>query len=235
MRLDKYLSDMGMGTRKEVKSFIRKGRVKLNDNIVKQSNIKVDLKKDKVSFNNEIIQYQEFFYYMLNKPSGVVSATKDSIHKTVIDLIDERESKNLFPVGRLDIDTEGLLLLTNDGQLAHKLLSPKNKVDKTYYAKIDGFVSQEDKLAFQQGLDIGAGYITMPARLLILVSDSVSEIELTICEGKYHQVKRMFKAMDKEVIYLKRISMASLKLDSKLELGQYRRLTEDEIAELRQF
>lgn len=235
MRLDKYLSDMGMGTRKEVKSFIRKGRVKVNDNIVKQSNIKVDLKKDKVSFNNEIIQYQEFFYYMLNKPSGVVSATKDSIHKTVIDLIDERESKNLFPVGRLDIDTEGLLLLTNDGQLAHKLLSPKNKVDKTYYAKIDGFVSQEDKLAFQQGLDIGAGYITMPARLLILVSDSVSEIELTICEGKYHQVKRMFKAMDKEVIYLKRISMASLKLDSKLELGQYRRLTEDEIAELRQF
>ena len=235
MRLDKYLSNMGIGTRKQVKNLIDKSRVRVNDNLAKKSNIKIDINKDKVYFDDKLIIYEEFLYYMLNKPSGLVSATRDSSYKTVIDLIDEDYGKNLFPVGRLDIDTEGLLLISNDGQLAHKLLSPKNKVDKTYYAKINGLVTEEDKLAFKQGLDIGDGYITMPAMLNILAADKISEIELTIHEGKFHQVKRMFQAVGKEVIYLKRISMASLKLDPSLGLGQYRRLTDKEVEELRQF
>lgn len=235
MRLDKYLSNMGIGTRKQVKNLIDKSRVRVNDDLAKKSNIKIDINKDKVYFDDKLIIYEEFLYYMLNKPSGLVSATRDSSYKTVIDLIDEDYGKNLFPVGRLDIDTEGLLLISNDGQLAHKLLSPKNKVDKTYYAKINGLVTEEDKLAFKQGLDIGDGYITMPAMLNILAADNISEIELTIHEGKFHQVKRMFQAVGKEVIYLKRISMASLKLDPSLGLGQYRRLTDKEVEELRQF
>lgn len=235
MRLDKYLSNMGIGTRKQVKNLIDKSRVRVNDDLAKKSNIKIDINKDKVYFDDKLIIYEEFLYYMLNKPSGLVSATRDSSYKTVIDLIDEDYGKNLFPVGRLDIDTEGLLLISNDGQLAHKLLSPKNKVDKTYYAKINGLVTEEDKLAFKQGLDIGDGYITMPAMLNILAADKISEIELTIHEGKFHQVKRMFQAVGKEVIYLKRISMASLKLDPSLGLGQYRRLTDKEVEELRQF
>ncbi len=235
MRLDKYLSNMGIGTRKQVKNLIDKSRVRVNDDLAKKSNIKIDINKDKVYFDDKLIIYEEFLYYMLNKPSGLVSATRDSSYTTVIDLIDEDYGKNLFPVGRLDIDTEGLLLISNDGQLAHKLLSPKNKVDKTYYAKINGLVTEEDKLAFKQGLDIGDGYITMPAMLNILAADKISEIELTIHEGKFHQVKRMFQAVGKEVIYLKRISMASLKLDPSLGLGQYRRLTDKEVEELRQF
>lgn len=235
MRLDKYLSNMGIGTRKQVKNLIGKGRVRVNDDLAKKSNLKIDIEKDKVYFDDKLIIYEEFLYYMLNKPSGVVSATRDSTYKTVIDLIDEDYGKELFPVGRLDIDTEGLLLITNDGQLAHKLLSPKNKVDKIYYAKINGLVTEEDKLAFKQGVDIGQGYITMPATLNILTTANISEVELTIHEGKFHQVKRMFQAVGKEVIYLKRISMASLKLDISLNLGQYRRLTDNELKELRKF
>mgnify|MGYP001022109671 CR=1 FL=1 len=235
MRLDKYLSNMGIGTRKQVKNLIGKGRVRVNDDLAKKSNLKIDIDKDKVYFDDKLIIYEEFLYYMLNKPSGVVSATRDSSYKTVIDLIDEDYGKDLFPVGRLDIDTEGLLLITNDGQLAHKLLSPKNKVDKIYYAKINGLVTEEDKLAFKQGVDIGQGYITMPATLNILTAANISEVELTIHEGKFHQVKRMFQAVGKEVIYLKRISMASLKLDISLNLGQYRRLTDNELKELRKF
>ena len=169
---------------------------------------------------------------MLNKPSGVVSATTDSKDKTVLDLIDNKKRKDLFPVGRLDKDTEGLLLITNDGEMAHRLLSPKKHVDKVYYAKIEGVVTEEDQKAFAEGVSLGSGEKAKPADLEILVSDEISEIRLTIQEGKFHQVKRMFESVNKKVIYLKRLSMGSLILDETLKLGEYRKLTEEEIRTL---
>lgn len=229
IRLDKYLSDMNVGTRSEIKIYIRKGRVAVNNVICKKPDEKIDIEKDKVSFDGLIINYEEYVYLMLNKPAGVISATKDYKDKTVIDLVKNMGRKDLFPVGRLDKDTEGLLILTNDGDLAHNLLSPKKEVDKVYYAKIKGKVTDEDVKAFLSGISIGEDKPCLPAKLEILVADEVSEINLTIQEGKFHQVKRMFEAVGKEVIYLKRISMGGLKLDSNLKLGDYRRLTRDEI------
>ena len=171
---------------------------------------------------------------MLNKPAGVVSATEDPRDKTVIDLIEDRRRKDLFPAGRLDKDTEGLLLITNDGALAHDLLSPKKHVDKKYYAKIEGTVTEEDVELFEKGVDIGEKRATLPAVLTILSSGEESEITLTIREGKFHQVKRMFEAVGKKVTYLKRLSMGSLVLDEKLLPGEYRKLTEQELTQLKQ-
>ncbi len=232
IRLDKYLSDMGVGTRSELKTWIRKGRVKINDEICNKPDTKVDIQSDIIFLDDKKINYVEFVYYMLNKPAGVVSATMDNVSKTVLELIQDKQGKDLFPVGRLDKDTEGLLLITNDGELAHRLLSPKKHVDKVYFAKIKGIVTTEDIKVFEEGVDIGEEKVTMPAHLNILSSGEISEIELTIQEGKFHQVKRMFEAVDKEVLYLKRLSMGALKLDERLAPGEYRELTEEELKSL---
>lgn len=246
MRLDKYLAEMGEGTRQEVKAFIRKGRVMVGGVPVKKPEAKVEEGKDQVTLDGREIPYQKYLYYMLNKPAGVITATTDSRDRTVLDLLGEDRRKDLFPVGRLDKDTEGLLLITNDGPLAHRLLSPRKHVDKCYYAKVRGEVTGEDVEQFAQGLFLaGLGEEkeekTMPARLEILKTASaarkedpgvVSEILLTIQEGKFHQVKRMFQAVGKEVLYLKRLSMGSLKLDPELAPGQYRELTKEEMERL---
>ena len=234
IRLDKYLADMGLGTRTEVKRDIKKGRISVNGEIVKSPEYKIDIQTDVVLADGKEIAYEELVYYMLNKPQGVVSATEDRRDKTVLDLISEKKRKDLFPVGRLDKDTEGLLLITNDGALAHELLSPKKHVAKTYYARIEGKVTAEDVTAFRKGLDIGEKNLTKPAELVILKSDSESEIEVTITEGKYHQIKRMFEKTGKKVIYLKRLSMGNLKLDETLATGAYRPLTESELQALKE-
>lgn len=232
LRLDKYLADMGCGTRSQVKKAISGRAVQVNGETVKSADLKIDTEKDIVLFHGAPVSYADYEYYMLHKPAGTVSATEDPKETTVIDLIVDRQRKDLFPVGRLDKDTEGLLLITNDGDLAHRLLSPKKHVDKTYYAKIKGKVTDEDIEAFENGVDIGEEKLTLPAKLKILKSDEISEIELTICEGKFHQVKRMFQAVEKEVIYLKRLRMGTLILDETLKSGEYRKLTEKELKDL---
>lgn len=232
IRLDKYLADMGIGTRTEVKKLIRQGKIKVDNHIVKLPEKKIDTATQKVFCEGQEVGYEEYEYYMLNKPAGYVSATTDAKDKTVLDLIIDKKRKDLFPVGRLDKDTEGLLLITNDGDLAHRLLAPKKHVDKLYYAKVEGVVTEEDVRAFAEGVDIGEDEMTRPAVLKILKSDEVSEIHLTIQEGKFHQVKRMFEAVGKKVIYLKRISMGTLQLDDNLKLGEYRTLTEEELEHL---
>lgn len=231
MRLDKMLSNMGIGTRKEVKAILKKKLVTVNENIVKDGSTHIDPVKDEVKVDGEVITYQKHIYLMLHKPDGVLSATRDLNMKTVIDLIEPAyQHYEIFPVGRLDKDTEGLLLLTNDGDLAHQLLSPKKNVEKTYYAHVEGKVTSKDEEKFKVGVDIGEGYITKPASLTILKSGPVSEIELTITEGKFHQVKRMFEAVGKKVVYLKRIRMGELILDPTLQKGAYRPLTKEELA-----
>ncbi len=232
IRLDKFLADMGVGTRTEVKKYIRQGKITVDEVVEKTPETKIDANQQIVCYEGKRIQYETYVYYMLNKPAGVISATKDLRDKTVIDLIEDKRKKDLFPVGRLDKDTEGLLLITNDGALAHNLLSPKKHVNKVYYAKIDGIVTKEDQNAFAEGVSIGEGETTKPAKLEILKSDATSEIKLTIQEGKFHQVKRMFEAVDKKVIYLKRLSMGTLVLDEQLALGEYRLLTKEEIEAL---
>lgn len=233
LRLDKYLADMGIGTRSELKNWIRQGRVKLNGQICKQPESKVTPSLHEVCFDDKPISYSKYSYFMLHKPAGVVSATTDNINRTVLDLITEERKKDLFPVGRLDKDTEGLLLITNDGELAHELLSPRKHVDKVYYTKVRGKVTEQDVEAFLQGVDIKEEKLTLPAHMNILISDEISEVELTIQEGKFHQVKRMFEAVGKEVIYLKRLSMGPLLLDPDLNPGDYRPLTIEELEALK--
>ena len=232
IRLDEFLADMSIGTRTEVKKLIRQGKVAVDGLVTKNPDAKIDIDNQSVTCNGVSVTYETYEYYMLNKPAGVISATSDEKDRTVLELIDSKKRKDLFPVGRLDKDTEGLLLITNDGELAHRLLSPKKHVDKLYYAKVEGVVSVEDIDAFAKGLDIGNDEYTKPAKLEILKADVVSEIQLTIQEGKFHQVKRMFEAVNKKVIYLKRLKMGTLKLDEGLALGEYRPLTQKEIEEL---
>lgn len=232
IRLDKYLADMGVGTRSELKKIIRSGRVQIDHIPVKKPDEKIDIEKQTVMLDGQVIAYQTVEYYMLHKPAGVVSATKDQKEKTVLDLIDEKKRKDLFPVGRLDKDTEGLLLITNDGKLAHQLLAPGKHVDKVYYAQIAGKVTEEDGEYFARGVDIGDEELTLPAKLEILVSGEESEVLLTIQEGRFHQVKRMFEAVGKKVTYLKRLSMGSLVLDENLKAGEYRPLTKEELERL---
>lgn len=233
VRLDKFLADAKVGSRSEVKGYIKKGRIQVNDETVLKAELKVNTETDIVYFDNREVCSKGFVYYMLNKPKGVVSATVDNVNETVVSLIQEKYQNELFPVGRLDKDTEGLLLLTNDGALAHNLLSPRKHVDKKYYAFIKGIVTTEDVTAFKEGLDIGEEKPTMPADLRVLKSGEISEIEVIIQEGKFHQVKRMFQAVSKEVIYLKRLSMGTLELDKNLQPGEYRHLTETEITLLK--
>ena len=248
MRLDKFLADMGIGTRSEIKKQIRSGMVAVNGLAVTDPGMHVTADSI-VSFRGEPINYEEYVYYMLNKPSGVISASEDSRESTVVDLITEQARKDLFPVGRLDRDTEGLLIITNDGEMAHRLLSPRHHVDKTYYARVTGIVTADTVEAFASGLVLPDGLECLPAELKILGisnvsaedisnSDSLScqkytDTEVTIREGKFHQIKRMFLATGHEVIYLKRLSMGPLTLDPSLEPGEYRRLTSDENKELK--
>ncbi|MHC5251037.1 pseudouridine synthase [Listeria kieliensis] len=228
MRLDKLLAHAGIGTRKEVKDLLKKGNVQVNEKLVKDGGLKVAPETDEFVVNGERIQFSEFSYWMLNKPQGVVSATEDKFDRTVLDLFKQEDKrKGLFPVGRLDKDTEGLLLITNDGALAHQLLSPKKHVDKVYFAKVTGELTKEDQTAFETGVVFLDGYKALPAKLEILAA---GEARVTIREGKFHQVKKMFEARGKKVTYLKREKMASLELDEDLPLGSYRVLTEQELA-----
>lgn len=233
LRLDKYLADMNCGTRSEVKKMIRGGKVSVNGGVVKAPECKIDTDKDSVSIDGKPLLYEKFEYYMLNKPQGVVSATEDKRDKTVLDFVPSKKRKDLFPVGRLDKDTEGLLLITNDGALAHNLLSPKKHVDKTYYVKLALPVSQEDMKKLEQGVDIGEKTLTLPAEISQVSSDAKS-LHITIREGKFHQIKRMFHAVSNEVVFLKRLSMGSLTLDKELETGACRALTQEEIERLKQ-
>lgn len=230
MRVDKLLSNVGVASRAELKKYCKQGLISVNGKVINNPGVQVDSESDDIRFNGEKIVYREFVYIMLNKPDGYISATFDKYDPIVLDLIDQSYLVfEPFPVGRLDKDTEGLLVLTNDGQLAHRVLSPKKHVPKTYYAKIQGKVTEEDILAFEKGVILDDGYETMPSQMKILKSDDMSEIELTIHEGKFHQVKRMFESVCKKVVYLKRLSMGKLKLDESLKLGEYRELTEEEV------
>ncbi|MDD3277476.1 MAG: pseudouridine synthase [Lachnospiraceae bacterium] len=228
IRLDKFLTETNMGSRSQSKLLIRKGRVTVDGTPVKNPELKI-AETAVVTVDGVKVSYQKYVYYMLHKPGGVISATEDSREKTVLELLQPLPVRDLFPVGRLDKDTEGLLLITNDGQLAHRLLSPKKHVAKTYYVKAMGAVEENDVRLFQEGLDIGDEKPTLPAKLQILKSGESSECLITVTEGRYHQVKRMFLKIGKPVVYLKRLTMGSLQLDEKLAPGAYRPLTQEEI------
>lgn len=236
-RLDKILSNLGYGTRKEVKAIVKDGRVEIDGKLAKKSDVKVEPEKCTIKVNGEEIKYRKYIYLMLNKPAGVVSATFDKHDETVIDLLDvEFQVFEPFPVGRLDKDTEGLLFITNDGELNHNLISPKRHVDKVYYAEINKSVDENDIEIFKNQVVLDDGYKCMPAKLQILNSDeNGAEVMVTVQEGKYHQVKRMFEAVDKEVVYLRRVSFGGINLDEELSEGEYRELTSEELETLRKF
>ncbi|SEJ33654.1 16S rRNA pseudouridine516 synthase [Bhargavaea ginsengi] len=234
MRIDKLLSNSGFGSRKDVKALLKQGAVSVDGVPVKDPALHVDPDSGEVTVYGDPVDYREFIYVMMHKPPGVISATEDTRDRTVVDLLPyEYRRFKPFPVGRLDKDTEGLLLLTNDGKLSHELLSPKKHVGKTYYAVIEGEVTEADGAAFRQGVELDDGYVTKPAELSILRSGPESEIELTITEGKYHQVKRMFESRGKQVTYLKRLTMGPLELDPALGKGEWRELSEDELTALK--
>ncbi|MEG9298645.1 pseudouridine synthase [Mangrovibacillus sp. Mu-81] len=236
MRIDKLLANMGYGSRKEVKKLLKDGGLQVNGEVIKDGKVHVDAEKDTVMLYGDKVEYREFIYLLMNKPPGLISATEDANEETVIDILQmDDQIFNPFPVGRLDKDTEGLLLITNDGQLSHQLLSPKRHVPKTYFAVIEGEVADRDVEAFKEGVTLEDGYHTKPGDLVILKSGLTSDIELTITEGKFHQVKRMFESVGKRVVYLKRLSMGPLKLDEDLELGEYRELTDEEVEMLKEF
>ncbi len=230
MRLDKMLAHSGYGTRKEVKQLIRDGYVLVNGEVIVDDDFKVDEINDEIFVDGFQIDYRKHLYVMLNKPKDVVSATYDSRQKTILDLMPEYDYLKLFPIGRLDIDTEGLVLLSNDGDLAHKLLSPKKHVDKEYYVEVKNPLKTSDVIAFTSGITLDDGYKCLSARLEII--DEL-KAHVIIKEGKFHQIKRMFEALNNEVTYLKRIRMKNLILDPKLDLGEYRELTDEEINDLK--
>lgn len=232
MRLDKFLADVGMGTRSEVKRLIHQGAVAVNGSGRISPKQQIDPKHDVVCCFGTKLHYQKYVYYMFYKPKGCVTARKDKTHKTVMDYIDVGRT-DLFPAGRLDLDTEGLLLITNDGTLAHNLLSPAKHVRKTYLAKVDGCVGAKEAEAFANGLDIGDDTPAKPAKLVILSSGEASDVEVTITEGRYHQVKRMFHAVGREVLALKRTAIGDVTLDAALSPGEFRELTKEEEAALK--
>lgn len=238
MRLDKFLAEVGIGSRKEVKVLIKKGQIKVNEEVIKSDKFQVKEFDDQITYLDEPLVYQKDFYYVLNKPAGVISATQDNYEQTVMDLLsDEDYREDLFPVGRLDKDTEGLLILTNDGKLAHRLLSPKKHVEKEYFAKVKGVMTEEDIDSFARGLVIDKGEQTLPAQLFIDSVDheeETSTIRLILHEGKFHQVKRMVQAVGKEVTYLKRLRMGGFLLPESLDNGEYRELTETELLQLQE-
>jgi 16S rRNA pseudouridine516 synthase len=231
--LDKVLAHLGYGTRKEIKKMVKEGRIQVNGDRAKDPGLHVWPQRDRIEVDGVPVYYREFIYLMMNKPQGILSATEDPSARVVVDLLQpEHRAFRPFPVGRLDKDTEGLLLLTNDGQTAHQLLSPKKHVPKTYFARIHGRVTEADVTAFREGVVLDDGYRTLPGELKILHAGEESMIELTIYEGKFHQVKRMFEAVGKKVTYLKRLSMGPLTLDETLSPGDYRELTDEEVARL---
>ena len=232
MRLDKYLVACAVGSRTEVKSFLKAGRVTVNGKKEKSAKLQINENTDEICFDGQKLEYEEFVYYMMNKPQGVISATEDPKHKTVLDLLDDlARSKEVFPVGRLDIDTHGLLLLTNDGKLAHALLSPKRHVDKTYLAQVKGIMTDEDIETFAQGIPL-KDFTCQPAKLELVSLDrekNQSLVRVTIAEGKFHQVKRMVAYCGKEVVDLQRLTMGTLTLDENLKRGEWRRLSKEEL------
>ena len=226
VRVDKILSELGFGSRQDIKKYVKAGKIRINENIVKKSEEKLNSEKDILYFDGKEVDVEEFETYVLYKPSGFVCATKDNVHRTVMELIGSKR-KNIVPVGRLDLDTEGILILTNDGNLNHRLVSPASHVDKTYYAVFEGKLLDNAIELTNVGLDIGEGEVSKPAKLEII---SENEILLTIHEGKFHQVKRMVNALGGEVTYLKRIVFGGLKLDDlKLEKGESRKITKAEM------
>ncbi len=229
MRLDKFLCENNIGTRSQVKDAIRKGMVTINGMVAKKPEEKIEETKDIIAFRGQELRYQKYVYYMLNKPEGVVSATNDNTAPTVLELLPAQGRKDLFPVGRLDKDTTGLLLLTNDGALAHDLLSPKKHVDKTYLVRPDHPLSEEDIHHLEEGLDIGDDKPTAPAKAVITLD---GDLLLTIHEGRFHQVKRMLQAVGNQVCALERVSFGPLTLDPSLPRGAHRALTEEEICAL---
>lgn len=230
MRLDKVLGHVGYGSRKEVQKLIKSKKVTVDGKSVIKSEANIDPTTQEICVCGEPIDYQEFYYYILNKPAGYVSATEDPRDETVIDLLETIDrNKELFPVGRLDKDTEGLLMLTNNGKLAHDLLSPKKHVDKVYYAKVKGEMVPEDIVTFSQGMTLKDGTTYRPGKLEIISSGELSEIYVTISEGKFHQVKKMVQYVGKEVVYLQRVQMGQFKLPEDLALGEYRQLTAEEL------
>ena len=235
MRLDKFLVACAVGSRTEVKNFLKAGRVTVNGKKEKSAKLQINEEKDEISFDGQLLEYEEFVYNMMNKPQGVISATEDPKHKTVLDLLEDlARSKEVFPVGRLDIDTHGLLLLTNDGKLAHALLSPKRHVDKTYLAQVDGIMTDEDIEIFAQGIPL-KDFTCQPAKLELVSIDrekNQSLVRVTIAEGKFHQVKRMVAYCGKEVVDLQRLTMGTLTLDENLKRGEWRRLTKEELEAL---
>ncbi len=234
MRLDKYLSHCDVGTRKEVKKMIQKGLVQVNGQLIKDCGFLVD-EADMIMCEHEILNYQQYVYYMLHKPAGCVCASKDNLHQTIFSYIPMNQKQDLFSVGRLDLDTEGLLLITNDGELSHELLSPRHHVDKTYLVHVNIPLQEEHVIHFLQGVDIQEKHLTKPAKLQIISSDAESVAYITISEGKYHQIKRMFHAIGGEVTYLKRITMGKFTLDPDLEIGCYRSLNEGELEYVKQY
>mgnify|MGYP002671993908 FL=1 len=230
MRLDKFLCDTAGLTRTEAKNAVKKGQIAVNGQVQKAADFKVKENTDTVTFQGRPLSYAAFHYYILHKPAGVITATEDKKESTVMDILREEKVKNLFPVGRLDKDTEGLLLITDDGELAHNLLSPKKHVDKEYLVKVRDSISEDDCRKLSEGVDIGDEKPTAPAKVERVAE---KEILLTIREGRFHQVKRMLQAVGNEVLYLKRLSMGSLRLPKDLEKGAYRPLSEDEIYKIK--
>lgn len=230
MRLDKFLCDTAGLTRTEAKNAVKKGQIAVNGQVQKAADFKVKENTDTVTFQGRPLSYAAFHYYILHKPAGVITATEDKKESTVMDILREEKVKNLFPVGRLDKDTEGLLLITDDGELAHNLLSPKKHVDKEYLVKVRDRISEDDCRKLSEGVDIGDEKPTAPAKVERVAE---KEILLTIREGRFHQVKRMLQAVGNEVLYLKRLSMGSLRLPKDLEKGAYRPLSEEEIYKIK--
>ena len=261
IRLDKYLADTGFGTRNEVRALVRSGVVTVNGERCKDSSMKVNTDSDSISVGGQQLSYSEYEYYMLHKPAGIITASRDKKEKTVLDYIKSKKRRDLFPVGRLDRDTEGLLLITNDGELGHRLLSPDRHVEKCYTAIVEGVGPRDIVEIFERGIDIGDDKNTKPAKLrhfsdmesfqisynddIIIdrynallenrddASSELSIYEIKITEGRYHEIKRMFEAVGCSVVYLKRYSMGSLVLDKSLAPGEYRQLTDEEISSLK--
>lgn len=237
MRIDKFLTEMQFGTRSDVRKIIKQRKVIVDGELTTSIKLQVSPSKSVIQVDGDIIHYQKYYYYLLNKPAGVLTATKDRKQKTVMDLFNSVDYRDdLFPVGRLDKDTTGLLLITNDGQLGHQMLSPKHHIDKVYFAKVDGQVTTDDVIKFETGLLLKDGMQTKPAKLIVesYNSDSnISEVLITITEGKYHQIKRMFGAIGMKVIRLERKKMATLELEPTLSLGRYRALTNEEIESIK--
>lgn len=227
MRLDKYLTEVGIGSRSSVKKLIKGQKIKVNNQTIISDNYQVDEFNDEVYYNDNLLKYQKFHTYMLNKPAGYITSTKDK-EKIVLDLIEEAKKFNLKPVGRLDKDTEGLLILTNDGEMIHYLTSPKKEIPKTYYVKYLNPLKKQDIENLEKGVILDDGYLTRPA----IVEEVTGGIYLTIYEGKYHQVKRMLEAVNNKVTYLKRIRINNLCLDESLKIGEYKELSKEELSKL---